>query len=277
MYLLLQETTMPASPIADVSWLDLTLAAGLILIAVSISRRQNLGLVKDLIIGAIRSLVQLILVGYVLIYIFAADRWYVTLAALLIMLIVAAHSAVRNRKGTIADRKLQWLTGAAMLIGSAFTLIYVTTLVVHIDSWHNPRYLIPLFGMIVGSAMNGASIAIERLAGEMTARRGEIEAYLALGADYRQASATCARHALRAALIPTINGLVVIGIVTLPGMMTGQILAGASPLVAVRYQIVVVFMQAAAVAVTTWLITRWYQKSFFNSALQFNLHGDEKR
>lgn len=268
MFLLLQETVINASPVADVSWLDLTLAAGLILIAVGISRWQNLGLVKDLIIGAVRSLVQLILVGYVLIYIFAADRWYVTLVALLVMLIVAAHAAVKNRENKSVDRKLQWLTGAAMLIGSAFTLVYVTTLIVHVDPWHNPRYLIPLFGMIVGSAMNGASIAIERLAGEMTARRGEIEAYLALGADTGQASATCVRQALRAALIPTINGLMVIGIVTLPGMMTGQILAGASPLVAVRYQIVVVFMQAAAVAITTWLITRWYQKSYFNLALQ---------
>lgn len=111
--------------------------------------------------------------------------------------------------------------------------------------------------------MNGASIAIERLAGEMQTRSGEIEAYLALGANYRKASEVAVRLALRASLIPTVNGLMVVGIVTLPGMMTGQILAGSSPLTAVRYQIVVVFMQAAAVAITT-----WHRKTFFTAASQ---------
>ena len=122
--------------------------------------------------------------------------------------------------------------------------------------------------MIVGSAMNGASIAIERFDGEMAARAGEIEAYLALGANYQQASAQSVHQALRASLIPTVNGLMVVGIVTLPGMMTGQILAGASPLTAVRYQIVVVFMQAAAVAITTVIIILWYRRTFFTSAMQ---------
>jgi putative ABC transport system permease protein len=268
MFLLLQNTVDTQSPTADVSWINLVLAAGLILIAIGISRWQSLGLAKDLFVGAVRSVVQLILVGYVLIYVFATDYWYVTIAALLVMLIAATRATVKKRENKAEKHRLQLITGSAMMIGSAFTLFYVGTLVVHVTPWHNPRYLIPLFGMIVGSAMNGAAIAIDRFEGEMTMRRGEVEAYLALGADIRQASAICVRQALRAALIPTINGLMVIGIVTLPGMMTGQILAGASPLVAVRYQIVVVFMQAAAVSITTWLITRWYQKSFFNSALQ---------
>ncbi len=209
---------------------------------------------------------QLILVGYALGYIFALDRWYVTFAALVLMLIVATGAAIGRRNK--ARRELNRLTGAAMLCGSALTLCYVMTLVVRIHPWHDPRYLILLFGMIVGSAMNGAGIAIERLQSEMTARSGEIEAYLALGADYRQASAEPVRQALRASLIPTVNGLMVVGIVNLPGMMTGQILAGASPLVAVRYQIVVVFMQAAAVAVTTAAVTLWYRRTFFTTALQ---------
>jgi putative ABC transport system permease protein len=273
MLLFLQNTEAVNSPITDVSWLDLSLALGLILIAAGISRWQELGLVKDFVVGAIRTVVQLVLVGYILIYIFAVDRWYITLSALLLMLIVATGAAARRKKK--ASRELEWITGGAMLIGSAFTLVYVTTLVVRVRPWHDPRYLIPLFGMIVGSSMNGASIAIERLSGEIEARSAEIEAYLALGADYRQASAQCVRQALRASLIPTVNGLMVVGIVTLPGMMTGQILAGASPLTAVRYQIVVVFMQAAAVAVTTAIITLWYRKTFFTAALQLKPHRTE--
>jgi len=273
MLLLFQNTEVVNRAITDVSWLDLSLALGLILIAAGISRWQGLGLVKDFVVGAIRTIVQLVLVGYILVYIFAVDRWYITLAALLLMLIVATGAAARRKKK--GSRELQWITGSAMLAGSAITLLYITTLVVRVHPWHDPRYLIPLFGMIVGSAMNGASIAVERLAGEMEARSGEIEAYLALGANYRQASEQPVRQALRASLIPTVNGLMVVGIVTLPGMMTGQILAGSSPLTAVRYQIVVVFMQAAAVAITTAIVTLRYRKTFFTDALQLKPHASE--
>ncbi len=186
LFLLFQDSGAANPAITDVSWLDLSLALGLVLIAVGISRRQKLGLVKDLIIGAIRTIVQLVLVGYVLVCIFALDRLYITLAVLALMLIVATGAAIGRQNKS--RRELKWITGAAMLLGSSFTLLFITTLVVRVHLWHDPRYLIPLFGMIVGSAMNGAAIAIERLNGEMEARTGEIEAYLALGATYRQAS-----------------------------------------------------------------------------------------
>src|SRR6266850_4505659 len=264
--------------IIDVSWFDLSLALGLILIAVGISSWQRLGLARDFMIGAIRTIVQLLLVGYVLVYIFALSRWYITVAALLVMTVVATFAAVGRQK--VSRKKkvgggLHRITGVAMLLGSGFTLVYISTLVVRVHPWYDPRYMIPIFGMIVGSAMNGASIALERLAAEMEARRAEIEAYLALGANYQQAAQQPVRQALRASLIPTVNGLMVVGIVTLPGMMTGQILAGSSPLTAIRYQIVVAFMQAGAVAITTAIVTLWYRRTFFTPALQLKLqtHG----
>jgi len=267
MLLLIQNTEAATRSIIDVSWLDLSLALGLILIAVGLSRWQQLGLAREFVIGAVRTIVQLVLVGYILVYIFAVGRWYITLAALLLMLIVATNAAVGRQKKKSSPR-LKWITGTAMLLGSGFTLAYISTLVVRVHPWYDPRYIIPLFGMIVGSAMNGASIAAERLAGEMSARGAEIEAYLALGATYQQASQQPVQQALRASLIPTVNGLMVVGIVTLPGMMTGQILAGSSPLTAVRYQIVVVFMQAAAVCVSTACVTLWYRRAFFTDSLQ---------
>ena len=262
--------------IIDVSWFDLSLALGLILIAVGISSWQRLGLARDFIVGAIRTIVQLLLVGYVLVYIFALSRWYITVAALLLMTVVATFAAVGRQKVTSRKKVgggLHRITGVAMLLGSGFTLVYISTLVVRVHPWYDPRYMIPIFGMIVGSAMNGASIALERLAAEMEARKAEIEAYLALGATYQQATRQVVRQALRAALIPTVNALMVVGIVTLPGMMTGQILAGSSPLTAVRYQIVVVFMQTAAVAITTVVLTLWYRRTFFTGALQLRPLG----
>ena len=264
-----ESAAMASRSIIDVSWFDLAWAGGLMLIAVGISHWQKLGLAQRLVIGAIRTVVQLMLVGYALVYIFALDRWYLVGVALLCMLLVATKAAV-NRQFS-ASRTLLMITGVAMLLASGLTLLYISTLVVRVTPWYNPQYLIPLFGMIIGSAMNAAAIAAERLASEMAARTAEIEAYLALGATAQQASQQPVRQALRAALMPTVNGLMVVGIVTLPGMMTGQILAGASPLIAIRYQIVVAFMQAAAVAITTAIVTLWYRRTFFTAALQLKV------
>lgn len=255
-----------AQPIVDLGWLDLGLAVGLIAIAIGVSRWQGLGLGRDFVVGAVRATVQLVLVGYALIYIFALDRWYLVVSALLIMLLVATRTAVARHEKP--SRALLAITGAALLIGSGLTLAYVGAVVVRIDPWYNPRYLIPLFGMIVANAMNAAALAAERLRSEMDGRRAEVEAYLALGATAEQAAREPVRRALLAALIPTINGLMVVGIVSLPGMMTGQILAGSSPLLAVRYQIVVMFMLASSVAVTAVAVTLWYRNRFFTPALQ---------
>ena len=260
----------PASrAIVEVSWFDLGVAFGLIFIAVGLDRWQGVGLAQRLVMGAVRAVVQLVFVGYLLVALFALDRWYLVVAALLLMLLVATQAAVTRLPGS--RRRLVMITGVAMLVASSVTLLYVSTLVVRVAPWYNPQYMIPLFGMIVGSAMNAAALAAERLHSEITARRAEIEAYLALGAHYHHASQHVVRQAMRASLIPTVNGLMVVGVVTLPGMMTGQILAGASPLSAIRYQIVVVFMQAAAVAMTTAIVALWYRRTFFTPALQLKL------
>ncbi len=266
MHTLLQSANTLQSPMIGLSLLDLTLAAGLILIAIGISHRQRVGLTRDLVIGAVRSVVQLVLVGYVLVYIFAIDRWYLVVAALLVMLAVAAWTA--GGRQDHPTRKLYGILGLAMLVGSGLTLVYVGSLVVRADPWYDPRYLIPLFGMIIGNAMNAASLAAERLGGEMEARKAEVEAYLALGASPARATEDAVRRATRASMIPMVNSLMVVGIVALPGMMTGQIIAGASPLSAVRYQIVVMFMLMAAVAVTGTLVPLWYRNTFFTPAEQ---------
>ncbi|HEV2132143.1 MAG TPA: iron export ABC transporter permease subunit FetB [Longimicrobiaceae bacterium] len=266
MFARVQLPDLLARPIIELSGLDLALAGGLVLLAVGISRWQGLGLERAFVVGAVRMVVQLILVGYALVYVFALNRWYLVLAALLLMLAVATWTAVDRQEGP--RRALLGITGAALLLGSGLTLLYVGAVVVRPEPWYNPRYLIPLFGMIVANAMNAAALAGERLAQEMEMRRAEIEAYLALGAEVGEASQAAVRAALRASLIPTINSLMVVGIVSLPGMMTGQILAGASPVLAVRYQILVMFMLAASVALTAGCMTLWYRGTFFTPALQ---------
>jgi putative ABC transport system permease protein len=160
-----------------------------------------LGLAQRFVLGALRTIVQLVLVGYVLVYIFAFERWYLVVATLCIMLMIATKAAVNRQHAS--SQKLLMITGVAMLVASGLTLLYISTLVVRVVPWYNPQYLIPLFGMIVGSTMNAAAIAAERLHSEVTARQAEIEAYLALGASYQQATQQPVRQALRASLIPT--------------------------------------------------------------------------
>ena len=257
---------MEPKTLIDVTWPDLALAAALVLVAIALSWWQRLGLARGFAIGAIRATIQLVLVGYVLAYLFATRHWALVLLALLVMLLAATKTATDRQRA--ARRTLFPIAGTAILLGAGLTLAYVDQVVLRVRPWYDPQYLIPLFGMIVGNAMNGAALAAERLASEMEARRGEVEAWLALGAGPSAASAEPVRRALIAALIPAVNGLMIVGLVSLPGMMTGQILAGASPMTAVRYQIVVAFMLAGAVAGTATIVVLWYRRTFFSAAEQ---------
>jgi len=257
------ETTVP------IGWAHLALALLLVGAAIALSAWQRLGLSRSLVIGATRAVIQLTSVGYVLLWLFSASRWYFVVGAMLVMTLAATFAAIGRQSAGVRGRwRLRWIFFLAILLGAGFTLTYVVAVVIDLTPWYDPRYLIPLFGMIVGNAMNGAAQAAERLQSEMSAGRAEIEAYLALGATPEQASATPARRAMVAAMIPAINSLAVVGLVSLPGMMTGQILAGSSPTLAVHYQLVVVFMLTAATALTAAAVVLSYRKTFFTPAAQ---------
>jgi putative ABC transport system permease protein len=262
--------TVRAAGTLDVTWPALAMAAMMVLVAVALSHWQRLGLERGFLVGAVRAVVQLVAVGYILVYLFESAHWWLVLLALAVMLVAATATATRRQgKSAAGERRALWgISGTAMLLGSGLTLAYVTQVVLHVDPWYDPRYVIPLFGMIVGNAMIGAALAAERMASEMESRRAEVEAYLALGATPARAAAEPVRRALVAALIPSVNGLMTVGLVQLPGMMTGQILAGQSPLLAVRYQVVVAFMLAGATAMTAVMVVLWYRRTFFTAAAQ---------
>jgi putative ABC transport system permease protein len=255
-----------SEPVLAVGWSELALASALVLTAMAISAWQRLGLARSFAIGAIRAVLQLVGIGYVLAFLISSRRWYLVLLVLLVMLVAATITATdRQKRGRTG---LFVISGTAMLVGAGLTLAYVDAVVLRLTPWYDPQYLIPLFGMIIGNAMNGAALAAERLNSEMEARRGEVEAYLALGASPARASAEAVRRALVAAIMPTVNMLMVVGLVSLPGMMTGQVIAGSSPQTAVRYQIIVVFMLAGAVVMTSVVVALWYRRSFFTPAEQ---------
>ncbi len=240
--------------VIDLSLWQLALALLLVAVVVIISLRQALGLGRDLVLGSIRTIVQLYGVGLILAAVFAAARWYWVVLILVAMAGVATQAAVSRLPKPIPGA--YGIAAAALTVSTAATLAYVIAVVVQVRPWYEPQYIIPIAGMILGNSMTSAALAGDRLQGELRARAPEVETRLALGFSGREAVQPLVRSALRAAMIPTVNGMMTVGLVQLPGMMTGQILAGSSPLVAIRYQIVVVFMLAAATALGSLLFVR---------------------
>jgi putative ABC transport system permease protein len=180
---------------------------------------------RTLIYASSRMLIQLLLIGYVLTHIFKSNQAWVVLAVLSVMLMVASWIALRPLAVLRPEHYRRAL--AAIAIGGISTLLFITQIVLSMPKWYQPDYLIPLAGMVFSNAMNAVSLAAERFQAECDN-----------SVDYLEAR----RAALRASLIPMVNSFFAVGLVSLPGMMTGQILSGVSPLIAVRYQIVVMCM-----------------------------------
>jgi putative ABC transport system permease protein len=248
---------------------DLVWAGGMMVIAMGLSLWQKLGLTSSLALATLRTVVQLLVVGSLLTAVFAQKNPWVVLLVLLVMLTIAAIVA-RNRIGEKGASVLPLVWGA-IFFSTALTLLYTNLLVIRPQTWYEPQYLIPLAGIVLGNAMNGAAISGERLASTIHASQLEIETHLSLGATPQQAIVQYRKDAIKAGLIPTINAMMVVGLVTLPGIITGQLLSGISPLNAAAYQILVMFMLAFATLVTTLLVTTGLCRQFFNSADQLVL------
>ena len=249
-----------------ISYLDLMISISLVAVTLFISFRERLGLEKDLLIGSVRAFFQLMLVGYILQYIFDLRKWYLVVLALAIMMVTAGFNALTRQKARW--KRLFWILTAGIAGGSVLVLMIVVCLILKVRPWYQPQYIIPLAGMIVGNAMVGAALAANRLSSGLREHRREIELALSLGATARQAAAPYIREALKTAMMPTISSMMTVGIVQLPGMMTGQIIAGTNPNAAVRYQIVVTYMIAASTAITVMVITLWLYQCYFTACHQ---------
>jgi len=248
---------------------DLILALGLMAIAISLSAWERLGLEWSLAIATGRTVLQLLVVGYILAFIFALDNPWAVLTVLAVMLTIAAV-VVRNRISKKYPTLLPLVWGS-LLLSAALTLSYTNLLIIHPQTWYEPQYLIPLAAIVLGSAMNAAMIAGERLVTTINASHMEIETHLSLGATPQQAVVQYRKDAIRAGLIPTINQMMVVGIVTLPEITTGELLSGVNPLDAISYQILIIFMLAFANLVTTLTVTKGLCRQFFNQAAQLKI------
>lgn len=224
--------------------IDLLIAASLLLIVGGVSVALGLGLGRRLALAATRTVVQLLLVGYVLTFVFGQGTLLVVLAMAAVMMVAAARAAVRRPSRTYRGAFLHAFI--TLVLAGMVISVTVTAGIVGVQPWYTPRYFIPLLGMILGNSLTGISLGLDTLLERLSEQRTRVELELALGASAWEAARPHVREAVRRGLIPIVNSMTVVGLVSIPGMMTGQILAGADPLEAVKYQIVVMFMVAAS-------------------------------
>lgn len=225
---------------------DLALAASLIAFDAALSMALKLRLHRQVLWSAGRMVVQLIAVGYLLRLIFALRNPMATLAIVLVMAAVAAREISAR-----PERKFRGVSGLALSAGAVAIATVVTaglalTTAIRPHPWYDPRYAVSLVGIILGSVLNAGSLALDNLLGGVGRERVAIEAQLALGVSFRRATAPLLRESVRRGLLPIINQMSAAGVITLPGIMTGQILAGLDPLEAVKYQILLMFLLAGA-------------------------------
>lgn len=229
-----------------IAYTDLALAFIPVFIVVAIYWKWNAGH-KTSILALIRMLVQLFIVGYLLEFIFSTNKSIVIVSVLSVMLIASSLIALRTTQ--VPLKLLFWKCLFSLAVGSGSVLILITQVVLSIEPWFQPSYMIPLAGMIFANAMNSISLAVERLSSEIDR-----------GVPYEESKVV----AFRASLIPITNSLLAVGLVSLPGMMTGQILSGVSPIIASRYQIMVMCMTFASAGISAAMFLTLV-KSVFNA------------
>jgi putative ABC transport system permease protein len=224
---------------------DLILAAVLLLLLAAVDYMQKLGQTRNIIIAGTRTIIQLLLIGLTLKLLFEhANIWWVVLLSSIML--IAASREVRARQSRRFKGIYGYTLGATSMFLSSFTIaLFALLVILQPDPWYAPQYAIPLLGMLLGNTMTGVSLSLERLTESIWKQKNTIEQKLMLGYTASEAIADIRRDSMRSGLIPIINAMTAAGIISLPGMMTGQILAGSDPFEAVKYQILILFLIAA--------------------------------
>ncbi|MHB1461570.1 MAG: ABC transporter permease [Armatimonadota bacterium] len=226
---------------------QLMLSALLLLLTGGISALMGLGLWRNLLVGAVRTIVQLTVTGYVLVWLFHNANLWLVLLVFCVMSTAATHDALKRAPS--AKGLPKWMAFTSLWTSTLLTAVIVLGCIIRPVPVWSPRVAIPICGMLLGNSMTAMSLSVESLFREARLRRDEIEQRLAMGASPWEAVIDSVKAALQVGMTPSINALMVVGIVSLPGMMTGQIIGGADPRMAVKYQIVVMFMMTTATAI----------------------------
>lgn len=249
--------------IVELSIPQILLAYVFVLVVLAIVRARGIKREGEILLSSIRMTLQLILTGYVLIYIFENPHPLITIAIILLMEAFAIGTVFRKFKGKLS-RKLKRVVALSMSSGTLCCLFYFLLAVVQITPWYEPQYFVPIAGMIVGNSMTGISLGIKSLTEGMTTQKNLVEEALVLGATPKIATRDIINSTFDGAIMPTVNSMLGMGIVFLPGMMTGQILSGIAPTTAIAYQIAIMLGILGSVSLSVILMLVLGYRTFFN-------------
>lgn len=223
---------------------DLILASSLMVVLSVLSLSLQLGLEKKILVFSLRMTAQLLFIGLILRYLFNSSSFLLVFLLSMVMLFAAGREVWARQR-----RKIQGVTGFIISTGSMFVssfsvAIIALNVIIDVEPWYTPQYAIPLLGMLLGNTMTGVSLAVDQMTEQLYRRRNEVEQRLLLGQNWKEASLDIRRDCMRTGMTPIINSMAAAGLVSLPGMMTGQILGGTPPVEAVKYQILIMFLIA---------------------------------
>jgi len=241
---------------------SLLIVSSLVIITLVFSYSQKLKLEKEIIFSAIRAVVQLVAVGYVLEYIFGFKSPIFTTLLLLFMTFNASYNAAKRGKAIKHGIMISFLS---IISG---TIVTLTILIISKIIAYEPFQIIPISGMIISNSMVALGLCYKQITSDFKNKREEIETKLSLGADILPSSIGIIRDSIKTGMLPTIDSAKTLGIVSLPGMMTGLILAGVSPVEAIKYQIMVTFMLLSTTSISSFIACYLSYRSFFNSKKQ---------
>jgi putative ABC transport system permease protein len=250
---------------------DLALAALLVAASALLAWALQLGISRSLLIAGTRMVIQLLLVGLVLKAVFeqAQLAWIALIA--LVMLMVAGYEVNARQKRTMAGFWSLGIGVGAMFLSTFTVTVLALTVILGPSPWYTPQYAVPLLGMLLGNTMTGVALSLDRLTQTLWERRAMVEARLMLGHSWREAVTDIRRDCMRAGMIPTLNAMAAAGVVSLPGMMTGQILAGTPPVEAVKYQILIMCLIMGATAAGTALAVQVACRRLFDNRERLRL------
>jgi putative ABC transport system permease protein len=246
--------------------LDIAWAFGLIAISIGLLQWQRVGIGGQIALAGLRSIVQLLVMGFGLQVIWQLDNPLITLGGICV-LTIATTIAANNRIGDRIKGLLP-IVGGAIFTGLIVAVGYTILVVIKPTSWHQPQYLLACAGMSLGYLLNNTAVAGERLISEIDRHTAEIETRLSLGATPAQAIASYRQVAIKSALLPTIDTLMVAGLVTIPGFLTGELLTNIQPVNAAGYQIAVMLMVMASNTIAAILVTGGIANRYFNQYFQ---------
>lgn len=248
--------------VMDLSILQLSIAYIFVFIMLIIFKSRGIKREKQILIASIRMTIQLTIMGYILMFVFKNPSWWLTSLMILIMISFAIYNSIKRVKFKMS-KELKIIIALSMAFGALLTATFFIVVVLNVRPWFNPQYFIPISGMIVGNSMTGIALGANKLCSDFEDKRVEIENSLMLGASPVAATRSIVNNAFDTAILPTMNNMLTMGIVSLPGMMTGQILSGTFPLTAIKYQIGILLAILGSTAIATVLFVTLGYRTFF--------------